>query len=75
MTTNPNNGDTGVKRTIKPIVTFDIALKSETVDEQNIKLQVYNVKKKNKKWLATSGTPSYSDKVITVTSEPNERIL
>jgi hypothetical protein len=42
----PKNGATGVARTIRPEVTFDTDLKSGTVTSQNVKLQVYNPKKK-----------------------------
>jgi hypothetical protein len=42
----PKNGATGVARTIRPEVTFDTDLKSGTVNSQNVKLQVYNPKKK-----------------------------
>jgi large repetitive protein len=65
--TDPINGDTSVAKTIKPTVTFDTDLKSETVNKQNVKLQVYNPKKK--KWLAVSSTPSYDNKVITVSPD------
>jgi hypothetical protein len=64
VATSPNNGATGVERTIRPEVTFDTDLKSGTVTSRNVKLQVYNPKKK--KWLAVTSTPSYANKVITV---------
>jgi Bacterial Ig-like domain len=63
--TDPNNGDTGVARTIKPTVTFDIDLDLATVNSQNVKLRVYSAKKK--RWVAVSSTPSYIDKVVTLT--------
>lgn len=63
--TDPYNGDTGVSRTIKPTVTFSTDLKADTVNPQNVKMQVYNAKKK--RWVTVPSTPSYADKVVTVT--------
>jgi hypothetical protein len=63
--TNPNNGDTGVARTTKPKVRFDTDLDLATVNTQNVKLQVY--KAKLRKYVTVSSTPSYANKVITVT--------
>ncbi len=62
--TNPDSGDTDVSRTIKPTVTFDTYLKADTVTYRNVKLQVWNRKKK--RWVTVSSTPSYDNKVITV---------
>ncbi len=62
--TDPDNADTGVARTIKPTVVFDTDLDPATVNAQNVKLQLYNAKKK--RWVTVSSTPSYDDKVITV---------
>jgi hypothetical protein len=63
--TDPNNGATGVARTIKPRVTFDTDLDPATVNPQNAKLQLYSATKK--RWVAVSSTLSYVDKVVTVT--------
>jgi Big-like domain-containing protein len=63
--TDPNNGDTGVARTINPTVTFDTDLDPATVNPQNAKLHLYSARKK--RWVAVSSTPSYDNKVITVT--------
>lgn len=63
--TDPTNGDTNVSRTIKPTVTFGTDLKADTVNSQNVKMQVYSTKRK--KWVTISSTPSYADKVVTVT--------
>jgi hypothetical protein len=63
--TNPDNGVSGVVTSITPTVTFDTDLDQAMVNSQNVKLQVYKVKKK--KWVTVSSTPAYEDKVITVT--------
>jgi hypothetical protein len=62
--TRPSNGATGVARTVKPKVTFDTALDPTSVDARSVKLQSYSAKKK--KWVAVPSTPSYADKVVTV---------
>jgi hypothetical protein len=62
--TDPDNGDTGVARTVEPTARFDADLDSASVNARSVKLQLYSAKKK--RWVAVSSIPSYSDKVVTV---------
>jgi hypothetical protein len=62
--TDPDNRATRVARSTKPSATFDADLDPTSVDTRSAKLQVYSAKKG--RWVAVPSTPSYSDKVVTV---------
>jgi Tol biopolymer transport system component len=66
--TEPDNGATGVAKTIKPKATFNTELDASTVNAQNVRLEIYNSTKN--KWVPVDSTPSYDRDTKTVTVTP-----
>jgi hypothetical protein len=64
---------TGVIRDTQPTATFSTDMKASTITKDNIKLQVYN--KKKKKWVSVAHTVDYVAGTKTATITPSSSLL